>query len=62
MAEIINSAEIMNDDLPHGSFRIFFEDLTPEAQKEYLKFMKVKSEKELNMDMPGVFPITIIEY
>ena len=42
--------------------RCFFEDLTPEAQKEYLKFMKVKSEKELNMDMPGVFPITIIEY
>ena len=45
-----------------NDFEIYFEDLTPEAQKRYLEFMKVKSAKDLNMDMPGVFPITIIEY
>ena len=50
------------DDMPEGNFEIYFEDLTPEAQKRYLEFMKVKSAKDLNMDMPGVFPITIIEY
>nr|DAH19433.1 MAG TPA: Large polyvalent protein associated domain 28 [Caudoviricetes sp.] len=50
------------DNMPEGSFEIYFEDLTPEAQKRYLEFMKVKSAKDLNMDMPGVFPITIIEY
>ena len=50
------------DDLPEGNFEIYFEDLTPEAQKRYLEFMKVESAKDLNMDMPGVFPITIIEY
>lgn len=50
------------DDLPEGNFEIYFEDLTPEAQERYLEFMKVKSAKDLNMDMPGVFPITIIEY
>lgn len=50
------------DDIPEGKFEIYYEDLTPEAQKRYLEFMKVKSAKDLNMDMPGVFPITIIEY
>ena len=50
------------DDMPEGNFEIYFEDLTPEAQKRYLEFMKVESAKDLNMDMPGVFPITIIEY
>ena len=49
-------------DLPEGKFEIYYEDLTPEAQKRYLEFMKVESAKDLNMDMPGVFPITIIEY
>lgn len=47
---------------PSGKFEIYYEDLTPDAQKRYLKFMKVRSAKELNMDMPGVFPVTIIEY
>lgn len=50
------------DDLPEGKFEIYYEDLTPEAQKRYLEFMKVKSAKDLNMDMPGVCPITIIVY
>lgn len=50
------------DDVPEGIFEIYFEDLTPEAQKRYLEFMKVESAKDLNMDMPGVIPITIIEY
>ena len=50
------------DDMPEGNFEIYFEDLTPEAQKRYLEFMKVESAKDLNMDMPGVIPITIIEY
>lgn len=50
------------DDMPEGNFEIYFEDLTPEAQKRYLEFMKVESAKDLNMDIPGVFPITIIEY
>lgn len=47
---------------PSGKFEIYFEDLTPDAQKRYLDFMQVESAKELNMDMPGVFPITILEY
>lgn len=50
------------NDKPEGKFEIYFEDLTPEAQKKYLEFMKVNSAKELNMDIPGVFPITVIEF
>ena len=59
---ILSKIDNEPDDLPEGNFEIYFEDLTPEAQKRYLEFMKVKSAKDLNMDMPGVFPITIIEY
>lgn len=40
-------------------FEIYFNDLTTEAQKRYLEFMKVKSPEELNED---VFPITVIEH
>jgi len=38
-------------------FEIYFWDLTPKAQKEYLEFMEVKSAKELNED---IIPITSI--
>lgn len=56
----ISDIEIPKED--SEIFEIYYEDLTPEAQKRYLEFMKVKSAKELNMDIPGVFPISIIEH
>ena len=60
--KFIHGKLIPVDYRPNGKFEIYFEDLTPDAQKRYLKFMKVVSMEELNNGMPGVFPITTIEY
>jgi len=40
------------------SFRIFFRDLTPDAQERLLKFFDIESPTEMNWD---VFPIVYIE-
>lgn len=39
-------------------FEIYFEDLKPEVQKEFLKFYKIKDQYQMNWD---VFPIAKIE-
>lgn len=43
--------------MPH-TFEIYFHNLTPQAQKDYLEFQGVSSPGELNCD---ILPIAIIE-
>jgi len=38
-------------------FEVYFKDLNPKAQKEFLKFSGLKSAKEGQYD---IFPITIV--
>lgn len=40
------------------TFEIYFNDLTPEAQKRYLEFQEVTNPEELN---PEISPLAIIE-
>ena len=39
-------------------FQVFFKDLTPEAQGEYLRFSNLKTPEEGNLD---VYPIFVLE-
>ena len=42
------------------TFEIFYSDLTPTAQKQFLDFLGVKDPKEANLDM-DIIPIATYE-
>lgn len=50
-----------DEDEKSETFEIYYDDLNEDAQKRYLEFMGVSDPKELNMDIPYAFPISIIE-
>jgi hypothetical protein len=47
----------MTDD----KLEIFFDDLTPKAQKKVLEFLRIKEQKELNLDVLPLFILPRVE-